>query len=553
MDESTKNDTAVTTYRRRDVNFELIPSFTSYLFVHLRQLQNDYQVQYQHDKHAINELNERLRHFVERVQQLEAQNERYITQIINFKRSSGELHSTDVEWNQHFLRLQSDLMTASQGSIDFDLEIELYQLQTAIYQQLIEIEQKSKDERVLKLEQEVKQSSSTLTSLRTSNSDLGREVEGLYTARDDAYQKYLKLTQDWSQMRRRCKEWELSKELLKNQITFYKNLRSHSTRGYVSVSTDTFNVKEYQKLEFDKIIKKIRHDFEQLCNALHLEMTKYYDLQLQEVKTGFEKVSRYEVTNIETHSRSYQTLNVEYEKVQQTLSYERETQVKLEATYSTLESELQSIRRQNEDRLSIYLKDFESSQENIVIIAYDIEEMRRRKTSLEAELIIYRNLLDSYGVYEYTVRAISPPPMGGTVTRKFIVKSQKKGSVAIRECPPDGLFVSLLNHSPDKIVNISKWSIKRNVDGKGEIRYTLPEDIQLPPGGELRIYSQQGAAVVKSSTNYPTVVSSKRQELVSNDIASWGSGDVTETVLLNQYGEEKAFFSQSIAVADKSL
>lgn len=56
-----------------------------------------------------------------------------------------------------------------------------------------------------------------------------------------------------------------------------------------------------------------------------------------------------------------------------------------------------------------------------------------RKMYLEGEIIVYRNLLDSYGVYEYTVQEPSAPSTAGTITRKFIVKSQKKGSVGIRE------------------------------------------------------------------------------------------------------------------------
>ncbi|CAF4983143.1 unnamed protein product, partial [Rotaria magnacalcarata] len=33
-------------------------------------------------------------------------------------------------------------------------------------------------------------------------------------------------------------------------------------------------------------------------------------------------------------------------------------------------------------------------------VAYDIEEMRRKKVYLEGEIIVYRHLLDSYGIYE---------------------------------------------------------------------------------------------------------------------------------------------------------
>ncbi|CAF4881363.1 unnamed protein product [Rotaria sp. Silwood1] len=423
MDENNKNENIVATYHRRDVHFDSTPSYTSSLFVHLRQLQNDFQTQYQHEKHALNELNERLRHFVDRVQHLEAQNAKYIAQIASYGLTSG-FSEADIELNGRYLHLQSDLIAASHGSIDFGLEVEMYQLQSAIYQQLIDTEKEWKDERRLKLEQEYNQSSVILNSLRASNSDLGRQVESLYAARDDAYQKYLRLTHDWSNMKKQSKEWALNMQLLKNQIAFYKNLRSHSTRGYTSVSGGTFDVKQFWALELDKVIKSIRRDFEQLYGTFQRDMTVYYNTQLDELATEIEQALRYQSTEIQTFST--------------------------------------------------------------------------------------------------------------------------------RECPPDGAYISLLNHSPDKTVDISRWLIKRQIDGKIEYRYTLPDGIHLRPTGELRIYSTQGAATVKSLKTYRSDTST-RQELVNNEIISWGIGDSTQTFLLNQHGEEKAVFSQTIAAANDNI
>ncbi|CAF1596034.1 unnamed protein product [Rotaria sp. Silwood1] len=551
MDENNKNENIVATYHRRDVHFDSTPSYTSSLFVHLRQLQNDFQTQYQHEKHALNELNERLRHFVDRVQHLEAQNAKYIAQIASYGLTSG-FSEADIELNGRYLHLQSDLIAASHGSIDFGLEVEMYQLQSAIYQQLIDTEKEWKDERRLKLEQEYNQSSVILNSLRASNSDLGRQVESLYAARDDAYQKYLRLTHDWSNMKKQSKEWALNMQLLKNQIAFYKNLRSHSTRGYTSVSGGTFDVKQFWALELDKVIKSIRRDFEQLYGTFQRDMTVYYNTQLDELAAEIEQTLRYQSTEIQTFSTSLQTLQVEYEKVQKTYLYEKDVIMKLESTYSQSELQLRSTQQQNDERWEFQAKDLESLQMTIMGIAYDIEETRKKKLHLEGEIIVYRNLLGNYGAYEYTVRAPSPQRVASIVTRKFIVKSQKRGNIGIRECPPDGAYISLLNHSPDKTVDISRWLIKRQIDGKIEYRYTLPDGIHLRPTGELRIYSTQGAATVKSLKTYRSDTST-RQELVNNEIISWGIGDSTQTFLLNQHGEEKAVFSQTIAAANDNI
>ncbi|CAF2952940.1 unnamed protein product [Rotaria sp. Silwood2] len=552
MDENNKNENIIATYHRRDVHFDSTPSYTSSLFVHLRQLQTDFQSQYQHEKHALNELNERLRHFVDRVQQLETQNAKYITQIVNFRRPASDFSGADLEWNERYLHIQSDLMAVSHGSIDFGLEIEMYQLQSAIYQQLIDLEKEWKDERRLKLEQEYNQSSLSLNSLRASNTELGREVESLYVARDDAYQKYLRLTHDWSHMKKQSKEWALNMQLLKNQIAFYKNLRSHSTRGYTSVSVNTFDVKQFWAMELDKVIKSIRRDFEQLYSTFHHDMTVHYNTQLDELKTEIEQTSRYQSTEVDTYSANLQTLQIDYEKVQKSYSYEKEIIMKLEATHSKFEMEFRSIQQQNDERLDLQARDLETLQGSIMAIAYDIEDMRQRKFNLEGEIIVYRHLLDSYGVHEYTVRPSSPPRKPSTLTRKFVVKSQKRGNIGIRECPPDGAYISLLNHSSDKTVDMSRWVLKRRVDGRTEYRYSFSDGVRLQPAGELRIYSTQGAAAAKSLKKFRPD-SSARQELVNNEVISWGIGNLTETFLFNQHGEEKAIFSQSIAAPSDNI
>ena len=243
--ERNRNDNALEIYGHRDVHLETMPAYTSSLFIRLRQLQNEIHEHYKQEKYEMNELNERFRHFVDRVQQLEEQNARYITQIVNIQRSLPDASDMDIEWKERYLHLQSDLAAANRENIDFGLEMEMFQLQSTIYQQLIDVEQRWKDARRLKLEQELNQSSLALNSLRGSNSDLGREVESLYAAREDAYQQYLIMTRDWTQMKKRAKEWEFNLQLLKKQISFYENLRSYTAQSVKFACFTLFELRKF--------------------------------------------------------------------------------------------------------------------------------------------------------------------------------------------------------------------------------------------------------------------------------------------------------------------
>jgi len=64
--------------------------------------------------------------------------------------------------------------------------------------------------------------------------------------------------------------------------------------------------------------------------------------------------------------------------------------------------------------------------------------------------------------------------------------------------------------------------LQRRIDSKTELKYTIPDGIQLPAGAELRIYSKLGADGTQLSSNYDVVSSSLHQKLVNNNVVSWG-------------------------------
>ena len=79
-----------------------------------------------------------------------------------------------------------------------------------------------------------------------------------------------------------------------------------------------------------------------------------------------------------------------------------------------------------------------------------------------------------------------------------------------------------MNHSTSKDTDISGWMLKRRVISKTELKYTLPDQIRLPAGGELRIYSKLGADAAQLSSNYDDVSHHLHQKVVSNTVVSWG-------------------------------
>jgi hypothetical protein len=156
------------------------------------------------------------------------------------------------------------------------------------------------------------------------------------------------------------------------------------------------------------------------------------------------------------------------------------------------------------------------------------------KADLEAEIIVYRHLLEIYQI-EHQVTVIPQTQTYGSETMgKLVVQSQKKGSIGIseckienevkkecsvffflvEECAPNGTYISLVNYSTNKDIDISGWKLKRHIGSVTKLRYTIPDGIRLKRNSELRIYAQSGGGAAAGSSSY--------NKLVNNELTSWG-------------------------------
>ena len=76
---------------------------------------------------------------------------------------------------------------------------------------------------------------------------------------------------------------------------------------------------------------------------------------------------------------------------------------------------------------------------------------------------------------------------GETASRQSFQRSAK-GNVSIHEASPDGKYVVLQNTHRAKDEAIGEWKLKRRIDGKREIVYTLPRDFVLRAGKTLKVF-----------------------------------------------------------------
>jgi hypothetical protein len=98
----------------------------------------------------------------------------------------------------------------------------------------------------------------------------------------------------------------------------------------MSIRSD--DVIQFRTLDLDKIIKKIRYDFEVFYAAVYREMTALYEAKMVDIEADVKQALYYQSLEMEESTRLLRVQQIEYEKVQKSLSYEKEMLSKLEAT-----------------------------------------------------------------------------------------------------------------------------------------------------------------------------------------------------------------------------
>jgi chromosome segregation ATPase len=225
-----ESNNSVVTYHHHDTHGEPFGHYISSVILNIRQLQTDLHSQHQHDKGALIELNKSFQLFVDRVQLLQSENMKYRAAIADLRGQSSGIGSIDARWGEGYLAINHDLSVVRNAKVDYKWDFELCQQQIAIYNQLIATEQQRKDKRSSILEEELKQSASTLNGLRTSYAEVQQKVDRLHAECDGLLKQYLTLTHDWCTVKKQGNKFNISIETLKSYILFYKNLRSYTRK-----------------------------------------------------------------------------------------------------------------------------------------------------------------------------------------------------------------------------------------------------------------------------------------------------------------------------------
>jgi intermediate filament protein if len=506
------------------------------------------------EKRDMQDLNERFASYIEKVRFLEAQNKRLADELDRLKSKWG------VQTTQIKAMYEAELNEAKRLLEEAEKEkANLEKRVAALEEQLEELKNKLEEatKAVAEIRDSIEKQNQQLSDIEAEKNLLERRMFLLTGDRDKDKKEIARLQDALNRARIDLDnetllhiDAENKRQALEDELEFLKQLHDQELKELAALAyrDTTSENREFWKNEMGDALRNISVKYEEKMDDLRNEMDTFYNMKMQEFRTGANRNMLDSVHSKEETTR----LRTQLDDLRGKLG-------DLENKNSALQRELDNLRREKEERERELEDENNKLRGNVAAmraeleaIKKELEDLQDAKLSLELEIAAYRKLLDGEenrsglrqvvdSLYNSMNAASNASPdeysavkqvIRGEMSAKTTNQRSAKGPTAIGECAVDGKFVCIEN-TGRKNENIGGWTVQRVVDGEVVGEMTLPGDLELKPGDKLKLHA---SGTLPSGANPKTDIEAP--------VKNWGSGTVTTTKIMNPAGEDRATLIQ---------
>ena len=504
------------------------------------------------EKKEMQDLNARFASYIEKVRFLEAQN----------RRLGDELDKLKSKWGKETTQIKG-----------------LYQAELDEAKKLLEDAQKEKSRlemRIAALEDQLANMRSKLDELLTQNANdrdrieqqnqqisdieaelnlLRRRAELLERDREKHKKTIARLQEALNRTRIDIDNESLlqvdaenRRQALEDELEFLKGVHEQELRELMDLAyrDTTSENREFWNNEMGPALRDIQAAYDQKMDQLRNEMDTFYNLKIQEFRTG---ASRQNIEATHTKEETIRLKSVTNDLKAKLGDLEAKNAY-LQLEIDMMINEREAKKRELEDENAQLKDDLAKLRAELEAITIELRELSDAKLGLELEIAAYRKLLEGEenrdGLKQIVDSMYSTLTQGrgdqepqssglnvsqsvrGNITAKTTYQRSAKGPVNIGECAADGSYITLENTSR-KDENLGNWFVTRNVDGREMPRVTLPADLTIKAGEKIRLYARGKKARDASFNDIETTIDSWEQ-----------NGSIVTTKLCNPSGEDRA-------------
>jgi hypothetical protein len=188
----------------------------------IEELETVLSTDYQREKCSLIDLNKKFRYMIDRVQQLESQNAKYMLKVAELRRQEFILNTTSKQ-SVEINHMHAAVIRHNYDKVSYESELEYFEMESQVYKQVGQFEQRS----VEKLQRELKESSGNLAEIRKQHVALEREVANERAICRKTMHQYMTLAKDLTVLKKEAKELKFSMQLVKYQTEFSQIVYSY--------------------------------------------------------------------------------------------------------------------------------------------------------------------------------------------------------------------------------------------------------------------------------------------------------------------------------------
>lgn len=502
------------------------------------------------EKKDMQNLNDRLGSYIERVKGLESQN----------RKLSADLEEVRGKWGKDTWSIKEKYageLTDARKLMDdtgrqrAEIEVQIARLTDDIneyrrrYDEAMRLRHADKDQ-IEHLSHSVGDASAEISLLRQRFKSLGDELSRLNKDNGRLWDELQKARGDLDQETLSRIDFQNQVQTLMEELEFLRRVHDQEVKELQALlSREPSDTREFFKNELALAIRDIRNEYDIIAQQNKSDMESWYKLKVQEVQTSTSR------QGMESNFQREET-----KRMRDTIQDSRGKLADLESKNIMLEKQLQELNHQIDDDQRQYesaLNDRDAQlrrmREECQTLVAELQALLDTKQILDAEIAIYRKMLESEenraGLRQMVEQVVkshslqqqedteSQRTVRGEMSTRTTFQRSAKGNVTIAECDPDGKFIVLENSHRSKEENIGEWKLRRKLDGRKEVVYTFPANIVIKPGKTTKVWARE-----QGGYNNPPL------DLVFEGENSWGVGNSVQTVLNNKEGEERATHTQ---------
>lgn len=502
------------------------------------------------EKKDMQDLNERFAGYIEKVRFLEAQNRKLADELDRLKSKWGK-ETTAIK-----AMYQAELDEARRLLDDAEKEKARLEIRCTSFEEQIEELRSKLDDLVLARaadRETIERQNQQLSEYEAEINVLRRRIEQLENDHTRDKKEIARLTEALNRARVDLDNETLAhidaenrRQTLEEELEFLKQVHEQEMKELAALAyrDTTAENRDFWKNELGQALREIQITYDEKLDAMRGELETYYNLKLQEFRTGATR------QNMDTvHAKE------ESKRLRTQLTEMRSKLADLEARNAQLEKELELLRREYEEKErewetenSELKNDVARLRAELEAILKELQDLMDTKLGLELEIAAYRKLLEGEenrvglkqivdtwvsGSHSHTQESSDDSSLKvsqvvkGEMSAKTTYQRSAKGPVSINECSADGKYVCLENTSRRE-EKVGGFKIARVIDGDKKVNFVLPESLVLQPSAKIKIFAKGQKPYNAPATD------------MEADVNSWGIGANITTKLCNQAGEDRA-------------